>query len=53
MVQFESMIVNIHSEIRGGILIIHDWDGRDDYENGKAQALAELGFYAMAGSTIN
>jgi len=34
--------------IRGGVLIVHDWNGRDAFENGKADALAQLGFYAMA-----
>jgi dienelactone hydrolase len=36
------------SVIRGGVLIAHDWNGRDAFENGKADALAQLGFYAMA-----
>ena len=36
------------SAIRGGILIAHDFNGRDQFENGKADAMAQLGFYAVA-----
>lgn len=36
------------TELRPGILIIHDWNGLDDYEIGRAKQLAELGYVAFA-----
>ncbi|TDB04629.1 dienelactone hydrolase family protein [Halomonas marinisediminis] len=33
---------------RGSVLIIHDWDGLDDYERRRADMLAELGYDAFA-----
>lgn len=30
------------------ILVLHDWDGRDEFENSKAEALARLGYVAYA-----
>jgi dienelactone hydrolase len=32
---------------RPGVLIIHDWNGLDDYEKGRADQLAELGYVAF------
>ncbi|MCC5976841.1 MAG: dienelactone hydrolase family protein [Salinarimonas sp.] len=33
---------------RGLVLIVHDWDGLDDYERRRADMVAELGFDAFA-----
>jgi len=33
---------------RPGVMIIHDWDGIDEYEKGRAKQLAELGYVAFA-----
>lgn len=33
---------------RGLVLIIHDWDGMDDYERQRADMIAELGYDAFA-----
>jgi len=33
---------------RPGVLIVHDWDGVDDYEQGRARQLASLGYVALA-----
>lgn len=35
-------------EPRGLVLIVHDWDGLDDYERRRADMVAELGFDAFA-----
>lgn len=39
---------NAVSAIRPGVMIIHDWNGIDDYEKGRAKQLAELGYVAFA-----
>jgi dienelactone hydrolase len=39
---------NTVSAIRPGVMIIHDWNGIDDYEKGRAKQLAELGYVAFA-----
>ena len=33
---------------KGTVLIVHDWDGLDDYERQRADMLAEMGYDAMA-----
>lgn len=33
---------------RKAVLIAHDWDGRNEYENGRAEQLAKLGFVGFA-----
>jgi len=33
---------------RPGVLVVHDWNGRDEFENGKAEALAGLGYVGFA-----
>ncbi|MGF1573695.1 MAG: dienelactone hydrolase family protein [Sumerlaeia bacterium] len=33
---------------RPGVMIIHDWNGIDDYEKGRAKQLAEMGYVAFA-----
>lgn len=35
-------------DARPGILVVHDWDGLNDYERSRAVALAELGYTAFA-----
>ncbi len=35
-------------EARPGVLVAHAWGGRSDYEDGKADALASLGYAAFA-----
>jgi dienelactone hydrolase len=35
-------------ESRGTVLIVHDWDGLTDYEEGRARMLAEAGYTAFA-----
>lgn len=30
------------------VVIVHDWNGRDEFENGKAEALAKLGYVGFA-----
>lgn len=39
---------NAVTEKRPGVMIIHDWNGIDDYEKGRARQLAELGYVAFA-----
>lgn len=33
---------------RPGVLVVHDWNGLDGYEEGRARQLAELGYVALA-----
>jgi len=33
---------------RPGVLVLHDWSGRDEFEEGKAEALAALGYVGFA-----
>lgn len=33
---------------KGLVVIVHDWDGLDDYERGRADMLAEMGYDAFA-----
>lgn len=37
-----------YSAPRPGVLVSHAWRGRSDYEDGKAESLAELGYAAFA-----
>lgn len=34
--------------LRPGVMIVHDWNGVDGYEEGRARQLAELGYVAFA-----
>jgi dienelactone hydrolase len=34
--------------VKGLVLIVHDWDGMDDYERQRADMLAEMGYNAFA-----
>lgn len=45
---FEGYLSSAEGEAKGTVLIIHDWDGLDDYERRRADMLAELGFDAFA-----
>ncbi|MFY0991216.1 dienelactone hydrolase family protein [Halomonas sp. C05BenzN] len=45
---FEGYLVTAEGEARGTVLIIHDWDGLDDYERRRADLLAERGYDAFA-----
>lgn len=45
---FEGYLSLAEGEARGSVLIIHDWDGLDDYERRRADMLADLGYDAFA-----
>ncbi|MFQ3790205.1 dienelactone hydrolase family protein [Halomonas sp. A29] len=45
---FEGYYAAAQDESRGTVLIVHDWDGLDDYERQRADMLAEQGFDAFA-----
>ncbi|MGM0914618.1 MAG: dienelactone hydrolase family protein [Pseudomonadota bacterium] len=45
---FEGYLSRAEGEARGSVLIIHDWDGLDDYERRRADMLADLGYDAFA-----
>ncbi|MEQ6917702.1 dienelactone hydrolase family protein [Halomonas aquatica] len=45
---FEGYLATAEGEARGTVLVIHDWDGLDDYERRRADMLADQGFNAFA-----
>lgn len=45
---FEGYLALPEGEARGGVLIIHDWDGLNGYERRRAEMLAERGYAAFA-----
>ena len=45
---FEGYFVEANGETKGSVLIVHDWDGLDDYERQRADMLAEQGYDAFA-----
>lgn len=45
---FEGYYVSAVNEPKGTVLIIHDWDGVDDYERQRADMLANEGYDAFA-----
>ncbi|MFO8045710.1 MAG: dienelactone hydrolase family protein [Halomonas sp.] len=45
---FEGYLASAEGESRGTVLIIHDWDGLDDYERRRADMLAKQGYDAFA-----
>lgn len=45
---FEGYLATAEGEARGSVLIIHDWDGLDDYERQRADMLAAQGYDAFA-----
>ncbi|WP_447893460.1 dienelactone hydrolase family protein [Vreelandella sp. GE22] len=46
--RFEGYYVEAQGESKGSVLIVHDWDGVDDYERERADMLSEQGFDAFA-----
>ena len=46
--EFEGYVATPEGESRGTVLIVHDWDGMTDYEEGRADMLAEAGYTAFA-----
>lgn len=47
-VQLRHYVARPAGNARGAVLICHTWGGRSAFECGKADALAELGFYGIA-----
>ncbi|MFN2381017.1 MAG: dienelactone hydrolase family protein [Guyparkeria sp.] len=45
---FEGYLSSAEGESRGTVLVIHDWDGIDDYERKRADMIAAMGFDAFA-----
>lgn len=45
---FEGYYAAAHGDASGTVLIVHDWNGLDDYERQRADMLAELGYDAFA-----
>ncbi|MBB3190443.1 dienelactone hydrolase family protein [Halomonas cerina] len=45
---FEGYLVTAEHKARGTVLVIHDWDGLDDYERRRADMLAAQGYDAFA-----
>lgn len=38
----------LFSSMRPAVIVVHDWNGRDEFENGKANDLAQLGYVGFA-----
>lgn len=36
------------NSLRPAVVVVHDWNGRDEFENGKANDLAQLGYVGFA-----
>jgi dienelactone hydrolase len=45
---FTGYLSRAEGEARGTVLVIHDWDGIDDYERQRADMIAAMGFDAFA-----
>lgn len=45
---FQGYYVEPQDEIKGQVLLLHDWDGIDEYEKKRVQMLAEQGYAAFA-----
>lgn len=45
---FEGYVAMPEGDARGTVLIIHDWDGLNDHEIARADAMAEAGFVGIA-----
>jgi dienelactone hydrolase len=45
---YEGYFAPASGDSKGLVLIVHDWDGLDSYETGRADMLAELGYDAFA-----
>ncbi|MBB4657909.1 dienelactone hydrolase family protein [Parvularcula dongshanensis] len=46
--EFEGYLAEAEGEAKGLVLIIHDWDGLDAYEERRAEMLAKMGYDAFA-----
>ncbi|MDK9687293.1 dienelactone hydrolase family protein [Halomonas sp. LC1] len=46
--RFEGYFVSGGDNAKGSVIIVHDWDGVDDYERQRADMLAEQGYDAFA-----
>ncbi|MFG6666594.1 dienelactone hydrolase family protein [Halomonas sp. HNIBRBA4712] len=46
--RFEGYFVSAEGESKGSVLIVHDWDGLDDYERQRADMLAQQGYDVFA-----
>ncbi len=46
--EFEGYYVAANGDSKGSVLIVHDWDGLDDYERQRADMLAKQGYDAFA-----
>ncbi|MCP1199271.1 dienelactone hydrolase family protein [Notoacmeibacter sp. MSK16QG-6] len=46
--EYEGYYAAAGEESKGLVLVIHDWDGLDDYEMKRADMLAEMGYNAFA-----
>ena len=45
---FEGYLSKADGEARGTVLLVHDWDGIDDYERQRADMLARMGYDTFA-----
>jgi len=45
---FEGYVAMPQGEARGTVLIVHDWDGLNDHEIARADAMAEAGYVGVA-----
>ena len=45
---FQGYLSPAEGDARGTVIVIHDWDGLDDYERRRADMLADLGYDAFA-----
>ncbi|MEM6914650.1 MAG: dienelactone hydrolase family protein, partial [Pseudomonadota bacterium] len=46
--EYEGYLAKATRESKGLVIIIHDWDGLDDYERTRAEMLADQGYDAFA-----
>lgn len=46
--RFEGYFISGGDNAKGSVIIVHDWDGIDDYERQRADMLAEQGYDAFA-----
>ena len=45
---FQGYFVSASNNVKGSVLIVHDWDGLDDYERQRADMLADEGYDVFA-----
>ena len=45
---FEGYLSEADGEARGTVLLVHDWDGIDDYERRRADMIADMGYDTFA-----